>query len=288
MKNTMKLIKSKYILAFVVAISLSTLHCTNNGSKTNDYKILFLHHSTGYVVWKGDSKSIEIKGIRIGGKYAVPKWFDEYNKTHNTSYLISEQSFPAEEPYGWSNYPYDYYNIWVKNSGEKKFMGEPTLEMLTKEYKMIIFKHCYPVSGLTSDTLNVDINSQKKTLENYKLQYSELKNKMLQFPDTKFIVWTGAVMVKSQLSESNAMLAKSFTDWLRTSWDTADDNIHLWDFYDLETEGGLFLKAEYATALDNSHPNKKFAQKVAPLFCQRIIDVIENDGKNTTLKGIEK
>lgn len=267
---------------------MSNLSCTNNDSNHKKYKILFLHHSTGYVIWKGDSKSIEIKGIRIGADYAVPNWFDEYNEANNTSYHISEQNFPAQKPYGWSNYPYDYYNIWVKNSGEKEFMGEPTLEMLSKEYKMIIFKHCYPVSGLISDTVNIDINSSKKTLENYKLQYSELKNKMLQFPDTKFIVWTGAVMVKSQLSEANAMLAKSFTDWLRTTWDTENDNIFLWDFYDLETEGGLYLKAEYATSPDNSHPNKKFAQKVAPLFCQRITDVIENKGKKTTLTGIYK
>ena len=66
------------------------------------------------------------------------------------------------------------------------------------------------------------------------------------------------------------------------------DNIFLWDFYELETEGGLYLKPEYATSPTNSHPNKDFAQKVAPYFCQRIVDVIENDGTKTTLTGIYK
>jgi len=285
----MKHLKFIYLIVVAITISLLTVQCSNNEPvKKNEYKILFLHHSTGSVIWKGGSKSVEIKGIRIGAEYDVPKWFKEYNVTKGTLYQISERIFPKDEPYGWQNYPYDYYNIWVKNAGDTAYMGEPTLEMLTKEYNLIIFKHCYPVSGLVSDTVNIDVNSQKKTIENYKLQYSALKQKLLQFPDTKFIVWTGAVMVKAQLSEANANLAKSFTDWLRTTWDTDNDNIYLWDFYELETEGGLFLKPEYSTAIDNSHPNEVFAQKVSPLFCQRIVDVIENNGSKTSLTGSYK
>jgi len=263
-----------------------TVQCTSDKSNSADsVKILFLHHSTGYNIWKGDTKTLEVKGIKIGEDYAVPKWFKAYNKSKATSYTITEQNFPKMEPYGWENYPYDYYNIWVKNAGDKAYMNEPTLEMLTKDYNVIVFKHCYPVSGLISDSVNADINSSKKTIENYKLQYMALKQKMLQFSETKFIVWTGAVMVKSRLSESNAKLAKSFTDWLRTSWDTENDNIFLWDFYELETGGDLYLKPEYATSPDNSHPNEKFAQKVAPFFCQRIVDVIETNGSKTLLTG---
>jgi len=262
------------------------VQCAGHKSKKADeVKILFLHHSTGYNIWKGNTKTLEVKGIKIGEDYAVPKWFKAYNKSKGTSYSISEQIFPKMEPYGWENYPYDYYNIWVKHAGDKAFMNEPTLEMLTKDYNVIIFKHCYPVSGLISDSANADINSSKKSIENYKLQYMALKQKMLQFPDTKFIVWTGAVMVKSRLSETNARLAKEFTDWLRTTWDTENDNIYLWDFYELETEGELYLKPEYATSPDNSHPNEDFAQKAAPLFCQRIVDVIENNGSKTLLTG---
>ena len=51
-----------------------------------------------------------------------------------SKYFIEEKIFPKAEPYGWNNYPYDYYNIWVKNAGEQPFMEEPTLEILTKEY----------------------------------------------------------------------------------------------------------------------------------------------------------
>jgi hypothetical protein len=281
----------KYLYKFVVWVLflLITVQCTNNGFTNKDmYKILFLHHSTGDAIWKGGSKSIEIKGIHLGADYDVPKWFTAYNKTKGTFYKITAKNFPNAEPYGWNNYPYDYYNIWVKNAGDKAYLGEPTLEMLTKEYKVIIFKHCYPVSGVSSDTTKIDINSPARTIENYKLQYNALKQKMLQFPDTKFILWTGAVMVQSQLSESNAKTARSFFDWVRTSWDTENDNIFLWDFYEFETEGGLYLKPEYSTSPANSHPNKEFAKKTVPYLCQRIIDVIENNGTKTSLTGIYK
>ncbi len=46
----------------------------------------------------------------------------------------------------------------------------------------------------------------------------------------------------------------------------------------LETEGGLYLKEEYATSPNDSHPNGEFASKAAQLIFNRIIDVIENDG----------
>ena len=284
----MKRIKSFCIIAIAEMSSLIAVRCTNGIHNKNVYKILFLHHSTGEAIWKGGSKSIEIKGIHLGADYDVPKWFANNNKTKGTSYQISEKNFPNAKPYGWQNYPYDYYNIWVKNAGDQAYMSEPTLEMLTKEYKVIIFKHCYPVSNLIYDSTKSDINSPEKTIENYKMQYNALKQKLLQFPDTKFIVWTGAVMVQSQLSESNAKMARSFFDWVRTSWDSENDNIYLWDFYELETEGDSYLKPEYATSPTNSHPNKAFSRKVAPYFCQRILDIIENNGSKTTLSGIYK
>jgi len=78
----------------------------------------------------------------------VQKYFKNYNKKNNTDYFITEMPFPKSNPYGWKNYPYDYYNIWVKNSGDEPFMEEPTLEILTRDYNVIIFKHCYPVSRM--------------------------------------------------------------------------------------------------------------------------------------------
>jgi hypothetical protein len=256
--------------------------------------ILFLHHSTGWGIWNGTKPSLIGKVIRrvspglaerVGAKAHMPKLFDQYNKTNNKNYSITELSFPKASPYGWNNYPFDYYNIWVKNGGEKPYMEEPTLEMLTKDYQVIIFKHCYPSSNIMPDQDSADINSDIKTLANYKLQYQALKKKLAEFPDTKFILFTGAVQVKANLPEDEAKRAREFHQWVTEEWDEPGDNIFLWDFYSLQTEGGLYFKDEYAISSTDSHPNKKFAGRVVKFLFNRIVDVIDNNGEQSTITG---
>ncbi len=143
---------------------------------TGQVDVIYLHHSTGGDIWNG----------------GVPEAVAAYNAEHGSDYRISEVAFPKSSPYGWQNYPYDYWNIWVNHAGPDEYMEEPTLEILTRTYEVISFKHCFPVSNVGPDTGNADVASDAKTAENYKLQYEALKAKMRQFPGTRFIVWTGA------------------------------------------------------------------------------------------------
>lgn len=244
--------------------------------------IAFLHHSTGQIIWQGNTSKIIFKLFQKGD---VSKWFSNYNKRNKKNYQIESIYFPKETPYGWKNYPYDYYNIWVKNGGSNEFMKEPTLETLTKKYKVIIFKHCFPVSNIQPDTGFPNFDSEEKRLENFKLQYQQLKDKMKSFPNNIFIIWTGAALPKVNTTEDNALRARDFRKWVINEWDEPNDNIFIWDFFDLETEGGLYLKPENASGPSNSHPNKSFAGKVAPLFCKRIVDVIEGRGDTQSLFG---
>lgn len=271
-----------YLLALVITtISLTflTVHKMNDNSKSKttqtEFKILFLHHSTGRVISHAGNGTNRIVRKIFNPKSYLSKWFSDYNQINGTNFIIEEQFFPKKEHYGWNNYPYDYYNIWVKNAGQQPYLNEPTLEILTQKYNMIIFKHCYPVSNIEEDINQPNINSAEKRLENYKLQYHALKQKMNEFPNTKFILWTGAVQVQPNITYEQAIRAKTFFDWVKNDWDTSNDNIFLWDFYTLETDGSLYLKNENATSSHDSHPGKSFAKKVAPLFCQRIIEVIE-------------
>jgi hypothetical protein len=271
------------LLIVVISLSFLTMSKMNNNFKSTtsqkEYKIIFLHHSTGQVIYNAGNETNRIVRKLFPQKAYVSQWFADYNNANGTNYNITEQFFPKSKPYGWNNYPYDYYNIWVKNAGEQPYLGEPTLEILTKQYDLIIFKHCFPVSNIIEDINQPDINSPEKRIENYKLQYLALKQKLNEFPNTKFLVWTGAVQVESNTTKEQAQRAKDFFDWVKNDWDTADDNIFLWDFYELETEGGLFLKNENATNRSNSHPGKSFAAKAAPLFCQKIIEVIQHNSK---------
>ncbi|MCD4723238.1 MAG: hypothetical protein K8R63_00240, partial [Bacteroidales bacterium] len=219
--------------------------------------------------------------------HSLRQLFKEYNKENDTNYAIREKNFPKSSPYGWNNYPFDYYNIWVKNAGEEPFKEEPTLEMLTKDYQVIIFKHCFPVSNIQADLDSPDINSDIMTLSNYKLQYSALRDKLHEFPDTKFIIWTGAAEVEAVISEDEALRAKEFFGWVTDQWDLPGDNIYIWDLYSLQTEGGLYFKDEYAASPRDSHPNEEFAGRVVNLLFNRIIDVIDNNGNGTLLNGKE-
>lgn len=230
-------------------------------------RIILLHHSTGECVWNG----------------GVPAWFRAYNAANSTRYAIGEQKFPKDSPYGWENYPYDYWNIWVRNAGPKPFRQEPTLEILTARYDVIVFKHCFPVSSIEPDTGRPDVASSEKRIENYKLQYAALKRKMRAFPKTRFLVWTGAALVRNETDEAAARRAKAFCDWVRTTWDEKGDNIYVWDFRQLETGGGLYLKAAHASG--DSHPNERFSRTAAPLLCQRIVDVLRGRGDGTSLTG---
>ncbi|MFO1095910.1 MAG: hypothetical protein U0992_21780 [Planctomycetaceae bacterium] len=230
-------------------------------------RVLFLHHSTGECIWNG----------------GVPAWFDAYNVSQQTHYDIEERAFPKESPYGWENFPYDYWNIWVRHAGTRAYREEPTLEMLTKQYQVIVFKHCFPVSNIEADTGTADVSSAEKRIENYKLQYAALKAKLKSFPGVRFVVWTGAAQVASDVDEGAARRAREFFEWVVTKWDEPADNIFVFDFYALETEGGHYIRPEYASG--DAHPNEEFSQRVAPLFAQRVVDVIEGRGDTGSMTG---
>jgi len=232
-------------------------------------KTIFLHHSTGNNIWNG----------------GVPGWFDGFNADSTTQYLISERAYPSGSPYPWNNYPYDYWNIWVDHAGSEPYQQEPTLELLTADYDIIVFKHCYPVSDIKADTGSPDVSSAVKRTENYKLQYDALKEKMHQFPLTRFVVWTGAARVQAATNQANAQRAKDFFSWVVDEWDQPGDNIFIWDFHKLETDGTLYLKNEYAASSSDSHPNSSFSDTAAPLFCRRLVDVIKGIGDQSPVTG---
>lgn len=234
-------------------------------------KVIFLHHSTGENIWRGGTHRYLYK---LGFRGSVQKYFEEFNVKNKTDFHITDMPFPRAIPYGWRNYPFDYYNIWVKHAGDSPYMNEPTLEILTKKYDVIIFKHCFPVGRIMKDTGMPEIDSEEKRLENYKLQYNALKKKMHSFPDTKFIVWTPPAMLESKARHDQALRTYEFRNWIKEEWKEKNDNIFLWDFYNYSTNGGLYLRNEYANSPNDNHPGRKFSLMIAPLFSKFVIDTI--------------
>ena len=237
------------------------------GAMPQDASVIFLHHSTGGVIWGG----------------GVSAAIDSSNSSNGTSYSVTDEAYP-NSPYPWANYPYDYWHLWVENGGQATAEGIPTLESYTSQYEVVVFKHCFPVSGIGPDS-TPDISSSEKTIANYQLQYNALKAHLLTFTSNRFIVWTGAALTQGASNTAQGQRARQFFTWVKTVWDEPCDNIFVWDFFELETEGGNFLLDMYSASPPDSHPSGAFAQTVAPFFAQRIVDVIEGNGDVGSLTG---
>lgn len=238
-----------------------------------DCRVLFIHHSTGNNIWHGDIAP----GKRVYLRQSicmVPRLIKEFNEKNNKKISIGERTMPTGNPYPWENYPYDYYNIWVKNAGDNPYMEEPTLEILTKSHDIIIFKHCFPGSNILEDKPVPDIDSKEKTLANYKLQYNALKKKLHEFQNNKFIVWTVPALTESATNEEEATRAGDFAKWVLSEWDEPGDNIFIFDFRQIETEGGPYIKREYSVSSSDSHPNRKLSEIAAGKLVDKIIEVI--------------
>lgn len=244
----------------------STTTTGAGGSLPASARAILLHHSTGGVIWGG----------------GVSAALDAYAAAHGKSYAIEEQAYP-DAPYPWQNYPYDYWHLWVEGGGQAAAEGVPTLAELAQDREVIVFKHCFPVSSIEADTGSADVTSATQTLENYKLQYAALKERLHQMPDKRFIVWTGAALREADSSPDQGARARQFFTWVKQVWDEPGDNIFVWDFFELETEGGNFLLPAYSAG--DSHPSDAFAQAVAPSFVSRLVDVIEGRGDTGSLTG---
>ena len=243
-------------------------------SMTGSVRIAYLHHSTGANVWSG----------------GVQKFIKSWNAEHRTDYRIDELTYPATtggrprllrhlgSRYPWANYPYDYWNLWVAHAGSRRDRGELNLDDLVKDYDVIVFKHCFPVSDIGPDGVTPSVSSPEKTLANYRLQYEALKARLHQFPSKRFIVWTGPALTDGNTNAEKARRAQRWVEWVKNTWDQPGDNIFLWDFYALQTEGGLYVRTEHAMSGTDPHPNPTFSRSVAPLVARRIVDVIEGRG----------
>ncbi len=250
-------------------------------SMTGKVRVAYLHHSTGANVWNG----------------GVPEFVKSWNTEHGTDYRITEVNYPATDGgrpkllrslgarYPWANYPYDYWNLWVAHSGKSRDRGELNLDDLVKDHDVIVFKHCYPVSAIGADAGAPSVSSSAKTLSNYKLQYEAIKARLHQFPAKRFILWTSPALPEQTTTPDVAERSRQFVEWVKRSWDEPGDNIYLWDFHALETEGGPYLKPDYAMSSTDPHPNATFSRLAAPLIGRRIVDVIEGRGDSASLAG---
>lgn len=254
----------KLIFLILFLCSLSSAHAA-------DEHIIFLHHSTGGVIYDAGH---------------VPDWFSAYNAAHNSSYSIVERAYPTGT-YPWDNYPYDYWNLWVNGACRADEPSRHCLAQLTAEFDVVIFKNCYPVSAILEDTGSPDITSSRKSLENYKLQYSAVRNALQQYPNTLFIFWTGAPLNESATYPEQAARARQFANWVNNEMLAGGSypNIRVFDYFDLTADWNNVLRAEYEINSSDSHPNTQAAEVIGPVFAQFIVDSAQSFFDNKAICG---
>ena len=95
----MKRIKSSFLMAILAFFLFS---CDPDNNKP-EMKIIFLHHSTGEVIWQGDRDNMVYNIIgRISSRAAeilrpkglLPSLIEKHNKQNEINYSINAISFP--------------------------------------------------------------------------------------------------------------------------------------------------------------------------------------------------
>lgn len=233
-------------------------------------KVVFLHHSTGRNVFnEGNVKAL----------------IDEYNKANHRSVEFTARIFP-NTPWPWSNYPFDYWKLWIGGSCDSQNPNIECIQTLAEKYDMVIMKHCYPGSAIRPNTGKPDVTSETKTLENYKEQYRALRSLFDSFPGTKFMVWTLAPLHRMATTPEAAGRAREFVEWVKNDWLTEDNkphpNIYIFDFFshlaemDANPAQGVRYCLRYDFERDHSkgdsHPNLAANKHAGPLFVKAVTD----------------
>jgi hypothetical protein len=257
----------KQILTLLIlSISIYFTAFTQNDSA------IFLHHSTGGNVFSAGN---------------VSTWINDFNTGNGTDYYIKERSYP-KSPWPWSNYPYDYWKLWIDGACNNDEAGIECLESIVQDYELVIYKHCFPGAGIAEPDGTPDITSSKKTVENYKLQYRALRDMMDNMPTQKFMLWTLAPLHRLATNHDQAGRAHEFVEWIKNDFLTEDGkehpNIYIFDFYGLvaqldpnTTNNDLYcLKYEYegSHSGSDSHPNTAANEYVGPFFARAVVDAL--------------
>ena len=264
----------KKIVFLIIAITLFSIYSFSQST-------IFLHHSTGAGVY--DEGNVE-------------EWINNYNTTYSKNYQLIQRAYP-DSPYPWANYPYDYWNLWVNHKCNNDTLGIECIDNITKNYNVIIFKHCFPGADVNEDTGSPDVSSEIKSIENYKLQYKAILAELDKYPNNKFIVWT--LVPEHRLVSSDTMFsyrAHEFVKWVKNEWlndGKEHKNVYIFDIWGYLAESNQnpvngrinCLKYDYEKSHDgnDSHPNTAANQFIGPKFAEFIVKTIEDSLSSPTL-----
>jgi hypothetical protein len=139
--------------------------------------------------------------------------------------------------------------------------------MLTQSYEVIVFKHCFPVSDIEPDTGTPDVMSSRRSLENYRLQYAALKEKLLSFPNHRFILWTGSALIAAASMRGGAGHGSGVLHWVKEEWMRRETTSYCSTSLSSRRRVAISSRGLLSGRLAS---NSDFAVRVAPLFVNRL------------------
>jgi hypothetical protein len=228
----------------------------NQSAPATTTRLVFIHHSTGQ------------------------NWLNDALR----SALNSSNYFVVETDYGWGpNSIGDYTDIghwynWFNGTNSAAYTAALYSDGFRSELnsglsdpgglsKVVMFKSCFPNSGLggsTSDSPTTgnnplrgnDAYSAYHTVGNAKGIYVDLLSYFATKQDTLFIMITAPPLVSAATNSSQAANARALNEWLMKDWlaNYPYRNVAVYDFYDvLTSNGGNSNTNDLGSASGNHH-----------------------------------
>jgi len=256
-----------FVIAFVLLIGAEVIGAALvkntvqlDADKTN---VLFIHHSTGgNLIHQGrlrDRLAESSSEIALfDHNYNLVPWFpflvSRLRLLHRTG-LSNAQGRYTGVDYGIelnNNDPRDYARIFT--APEERFVRAQILQ-----YDVIVFKKCFPTSGVHS----------AEQLEAYKQHYVTMLTFFDAHPDKLFLVMTQPPLRAEMTTAADAARARALADWLSSdAFIGGRANVSVFDFFDLLADSSGAnqdrLKREYAPLFwRDSHPNRSANEDLA-------------------------
>lgn len=244
-----------------------------DANKLGNKKLIFIHHSTGEN-WLADydgglGAALDEEGFfvsdtnygwgpdSIGDATDIGQFWDWFQGSNSATYMTS------------------LFEETSQNSEYTRTSSDPG-----GENEIIMFKSCFPNSNLLGDESDVvpaisanplkgqTSDSEYHTISNAKGIYIDLLEYFKTNPDKLFIVITAPPLGQNNTTLKAADNARALNNWLKNDWidDYEQDNVAVFDFYNVLTDDGASNFSLYSTDEWNDHPNSEGNQKATQEF----------------------
>jgi len=285
--------------------SAYSLNQTENGGPEMSQKtdLLFIHHSCGGAL-------LADPGTQVGGKKgsgnrciygAHPNGGGLRSFLEAEGYQVNELSYESRlgedtDIQHWRAKFTNHMADLLKTGNQDDSLPEG------RQNSVVVFKSCYPNNDYTGMGQEPgDPDSDLRTVANSKAAYDSLLPLFKQYPDVLFVALTPPPRAKPKPSgfvekmkavfgsePEDARFARIFNTWMadaETGWlaDYPLENVVVFDFYDILTEGGKSDWSRFATRDGaDSHPSKAGNALAAEVFVPFLAEAVahmEGSGK---------